>query len=498
MSTVADPEAALALARSALADQPAWLVGGSLRDRMLGRATEDFDILLDGDVAAAAQRVGREAGAAAFELSEAHGAWRVVGPGRSWQIDLVPLRGGSLDADLALRDFTVNAVVEPLSGGDHVDPVGGLADLERRLLRMVSSDSFDADPLRVLRLARLACELNFEIEPATAASARRAAPALVRVAAERVFTELKRLIAAPAAPRGIELLDELSITPVVLPELDALKGVEQNRFHHLDVHDHTLAVLAAVIELERDPEPLVGAEHAEAVARLLREPLADDLDRGAALRWGALLHDIAKPVTRGMTPEGRVIFPGHDVEGAGTASRVLARLRASERLQTHVAALARHHLRLGFLVHHQPLSRRAIYAYLDACDPVVVDVTLLSLADRVATRGDNAEAAIAKHVELGRSVLGEALRWRAQGRPAPLLRGDALARQLDIAPGPEVGRLLDQLAEAQFAGEVETPAEALALARTLVEDSTAPPAGSGAPPAGSGAPPAGSGAPAGS
>jgi putative nucleotidyltransferase with HDIG domain len=482
MSAIADPDAALELARTALAGERAWLVGGSLRDRLLGRRTVDFDILLDGDVAAAARRLARRSRAAVFELSQAHGAWRVVGPGQTWQIDLVPLRGGSLEADLALRDFTVNALVEPLSGGERVDPVGGQADLERRRLRMVAPNSFEADPLRVLRLVRLACELEFEIEPATAAAARQAAPALSRVAPERVFAELKRLISGPAALRGVALLDELAITPVVLPELTGLRGVAQNRFHHLDVHGHTLEVLAAVIELERHPAALVGTEHAEAVARLLREPLADELDRAGALRWGALLHDVAKPATRGVTPEGRVIFPGHDVESARTAARALARLRASARLQAHVAGLARHHLRLGFLVHERPLSRRAIYRYLDACDEVAVDVTLLSLADRVATRGDNAEAAIAKHLELGRSLLGDALRWRAHGRPPPPLHGDALAQALGLTPGPEIGRLLGELTEAQFAGEIETPEQALELARTLAaRPSSTRPAGSGTP-----------------
>jgi hypothetical protein len=134
-------------------------------------------------------------------------------------------------------------------------------------------------------------------------------------------------------------------------------------------------------------------------------------------------------------------------------------------LRGHVAALARHHLRLGFLVHCQPLSRRDIYRYLDACDDVAVDVTLLSVADRLATRGDAAAESTARHLELARELLPETLRWRRESRPAPLLRGDALARELDLRPGPELGRLLAELAEAQFAGEVTTPEEAVAWAR---------------------------------
>ena len=200
---------------------------------------------------------------------------------------------------------------------------------------------------------------------------------------------------------------------------------------------------------------------------VLAEPLANELNRGQALRFGALFHDVAKPQTRDVTPEGRVTFMGHDESGAEVAAAVLARLRASERLCEHVAALARHHLRLGFLVHQMPLSRRAIYRYLRACEPVGVDVTLLSVADRLATRGRGSEDAIARHVELARQLLGEALAWRAE-RPRPPLRGDQLARAIGLRPGPEIGRLLDDLEEATFAGEIHTPEEAIVRARELL------------------------------
>ena len=184
-------------------------------------------------------------------------------------------------------------------------------------------------------------------------------------------------------------MDAVGATDVVLPELARLRGVEQNRFHHLDVHDHTRAVLAETIELERDPQQALG-EHAQAVTDLLAEPFANELTRGQALRFGALFHDVAKPQTRGVTESGRVTFIGHDVAGAELATAVLRRLRASERLSEYVAALTRNHLRLGFLVHSMPLGRREVYRYLSACSPVQVDVTLLSVADRLATRGDNA------------------------------------------------------------------------------------------------------------
>jgi poly(A) polymerase len=467
MSTIGPVNEVIEQTRRVLGAQPAWLVGGVLRDRLLGRETDDLDVIVDGDPEQAARAVARAAGGTAFELSDSHGAWRVVDREHRWQVDLTRLRGGSLEADLALRDFTVNAIAEPLAGGSVVDPTGGVADLKARRLRAVASDAFASDPLRSLRLARLACELELEPEADTIALARERAPELERIAAERVFAELRRIVACPGVASGLDLMDELGLTAVVLPELVSLRGVEQNRFHHLDVHDHTRAVLDAVVELERDPASAVGSEHAAAVATLLDEPLADGVSRGVALRFGALLHDAAKPPTRGVTEAGRVTFIGHDAEGAQLATDVLRRLRTSERLQSHVADLTRHHLRLGFLVAHQPLGRRDIYRYLSACDPVEVDVTLLSIADRLATRGDNAERAIASHLELARQLLGEALAWRSRGRPAPLVRGDDLARALDLAPGPEIGRLLEAIAEARFAGEVTDREQALEHARRL-------------------------------
>jgi poly(A) polymerase len=453
--------------REALQGEPAWLVGGALRDRLLGRPTPDLDVAVEGDVRSAARRVGRALGGASFELSDQFGAWRVVARDRGWQVDIVPVQGGSLEADLALRDLTVNAMAEPLGGGELVDPHGGATDLARRCLRMVSRQSFAADPLRTLRVARLSTELGFAIDAATARAAAGLADELGRVAPERIFAELKRIVTADAAVRGIELVGELGLAPHVLPEVEALRGVEQNPYHHRDVLGHTLEVLQTSIELEADPGAIVGEELVEPVRALLSEPLADDLDRGGGLRFGALLHDIAKPRTRVELPDGRIGFPRHDVEGAEMVRAALARLRASERLRAHVAALTRHHLRLGFLVHDAPLDRRAIYGYLTATEPVEADVTLLSVADRLATRGRKADQAIARHLELSRVLLGEALARRAAGPQAPLVRGDELAAELAIPLGPELGELLAAIAEARFAGEVATRDEAIALARAV-------------------------------
>jgi tRNA nucleotidyltransferase/poly(A) polymerase len=444
----------------------AWLVGGVVRDELLGRETTDYDVVLEGDPRPLARELARRGDAHAFALSEAFGAWRVTARDRSWQVDLNPLAGATLDDDLAGRDLTINAIARPLKGGDPIDPCGGLADLSARRLRMPAPSAFVRDPLRVLRLARIAAELGFEIEPDTFAAARAASGGLGSVAAERLFSELSQILACDRALSGLGVMDQTGATAVVLPELAALKGVEQSDYHHLDVYDHTLAVLEQAIELGRDPAGALDDE-AGAIRRLLDEPLANELSREVALRFGALLHDSAKPQTRAVTPQGRVTFMGHDVAGATLAGEVLGRLRASERLITHVQALARHHLRLGFLVHEVPLGPRAVYGYLHACEPVEVDVTLLSVADRLATRGRGSEAAIARHLALANEMLAAGFQWRAH-RPHPPIRGDRLAAALGLAPGPQLGSLLAELEEAAYAGEVRTEEQAVAHARELL------------------------------
>jgi poly(A) polymerase len=498
----------LELIRSTLAGRRAWLVGGAVRDRLLRAAARgpvlrdehgvggvggiqssvpaDLDVVLDGEPREAARALARAAGrspiggATAFALSEEYGGWRVVARDGAWQVDVERLRGATLEEDLALRDFTVNAIAEPLGepgggpahAGGTIDPLGGAEDLARRRLRAAAPRAFAEDPLRVLRLVRLAVELDLEPDASTRALARARAPQLRAVAGERVFMELRRILDAPRAVHGVELLGEVGATPVVLPELDATRGVQQSRFHHLDVYGHTLEALAQTIALQEDPAAILGSEHRAVLTALLAEPLADGLTRGGALRWGALLHDVAKPLTREVladlrsVTDGRVTFIGHDALGAQVAGEVFGRLRASGRLQAHVVALVRHHLRLGFLVHDpQPLARRAVFAYLRACEPVEVDVTLLSVADRLATGGERAEEAIDAHLRLARAILVDAIGWRVDGPPQPLLRGDELARALGIPAGPRVGELLEALLEAQYAGDVVTRADAFAYLR---------------------------------
>jgi poly(A) polymerase len=469
-----DAAAPVRAVREALAehDARAWLVGGVVRDALLGRPLSDVDLAVEGDPEPIARAVAKALRGPAFGLSESFGAWRAIDRERTVCCDVSALQGASIEDDLAKRDFSINAIAVPLHGGEPIDPFGGLRDLGSGVLRVLGAKSYDDDPLRALRLVRLAAELGMAPDDETRRLTREAAPRLTEPSGERIFAELRRLLVAPHALAGLDLSRELCVLGTVLPELGALEGVEQSRYHHLDVYDHTVEVLREQIELLA-PGRLeeVFGDRAARLREVLAEPLADDMTRADALRLGALFHDVAKPQTR-RVQDGVVLgFPGHDAAGDEVVRDVFRRLRTSERLRSHVGALARHHLRLGFLVHERPLDRATVYRYLARCDPVAVDVTVLSCADRLATRGRKAEPAIAAHLEVAREMIGPALDWHEHGPPRPPLRGDELAAELGIEPGPRLGELLARLREAAYTGQATSREDAIELARRIHAES---------------------------
>jgi poly(A) polymerase len=459
------------LARAALAGAggPAWVVGGAVRDAILGRPVTDVDLAVAGEPEVAARALAASVRGPAFPLSEQFGAWRVI-PRGGFVCDVSPLQGGSIEDDLARRDFSANAMAVPLAGGELIDPHGGRADLEAGTLRVLGERSYRDDALRPLRLARLATELSLAPDADTERLTRAYAARVTETSPERIWAELRRLVIADRVLAGLDLAGRLGLVDAVLPELAALRGVEQSHFHHLDVYGHTVEVLREQVELERDLESVFG-RLAPQLRAVLDEPLADELTRMQALRFAALTHDVAKPATRRELPDGRVSFIGHDRVGQEMVVSLCRRLRTSERLASFLGAHARHHLVLGFLVHERPLDRRAVYRYLRTCEPVEVEVTVLSCADRRATRGRNAEAAIAAHLHLAFELMEAALAWRREGAPRPPLRGNELARALGIEPGPELGRLIEAVREAVFAGDVQDRDQAVAYAAGLRENS---------------------------
>ncbi len=302
------------------------LVGGAVRDELLGRNHADWDLataLLPEGVMARA----RAAGLRVIPTGIQHGTVTVIldeepveittfrsdGDYRDGRRPETVRLGVSLAEDLARRDFTINAMAMPLDGGGLVDPHGGRKDLEAGLIRAVGDplQRFAEDGLRPLRACRFAAQLGFRIEAATLAAIPERLGVARKVAVERVYVELTKLLAGPHPELGLERLRESGLLGLWLPELAPMKGCGQNRHHRYDVWDHTLEVVRLV---PADP----------------------------ALRWAALLHDAGKPGTR--TDEGGEIhFYGHENISLELADALLGRLKAGHVLQKEVLALVRHH-----------------------------------------------------------------------------------------------------------------------------------------------------------
>jgi poly(A) polymerase len=477
---------------------PVYAAGGFVRDALLGRDSHDIDLSFAGDPLELGPLLADAFGGHYFPLAEEQRVARVLLPERDVHIDLLPLRA-EIEADLAERDFTIDAMAVPLAEaaagrGQVIDPTGGLDDLRGRVVRLVREDAFRQDALRPLRGARLAVELGFEIEPETARLIREYAPQLPAVSAERQRDELMRIMATPRAGEGVRLLDDLGLLERLLPEMDQTRGVEQPKEHYWDVFGHSLEAVSNLDALLAEEEPrerrrrtlwreLWGqlAWWTEARA-YFREELLPDRPRAAVLKLAGLLHDIAKPETKTFDDTGRMRFFGHADAGARQCGRILRRLRFSAREVALVQTMVKAHLRPVQMGQQGPPTRRALYRYFRDCGEAAISTLFLSLADHLGTVGPRVSAVgWRQHVALVNYILTKRFQEEETISPPKLLGGDELMAELKLPPGPAIGRLIETLREAQAAGEISTREEALALARSCLagEPSGSPAGGEG-------------------
>jgi len=311
---------------AALGTKHLFLVGGAVRDELLGRPHADWDLATD-LLPDAVMDQARRAGLKVFPTGLEHGTVTVMVEGAPFEIttfrsdgdygdgrrpDSVRL-GVTLEEDLSRRDFTINAMALPLEGGPLVDPYGGRRDLEAGLIRAVGDPlkRFAEDGLRPLRACRFAAQLGFDLDPATLSAIPKRLDIARKVAVERVFQEMQKLLQGRHARRGMELLAASGLMDLWMPELRPMIGCGQNRHHRFPVWEHTLGVLALAP----------------------KEP---------AQRWAALLHDAGKPPTRSVE-KGEVHFYGHEAVSLQIVEAILRRLKASKDLLAQVLALVKHH-----------------------------------------------------------------------------------------------------------------------------------------------------------
>lgn len=472
-------------------DAEIYLVGGCIRDWLLGRPIADLDVVTAGDGLVLARRLADSFRGDYFALDMARSTGRVIlleEEGRRLEVDVARFQGQDLAADLALRDFTINSMaVEVRALEDVVDPYDGMADLEAGRIRPVSDGSIRNDPLRAMRALRLAGQLDFVLDTQTQALIRRDGMGLAQVAGERVRDELAHLIALPHASLYLAQMDGLGLLTIVLPELEALRNLAQPPPHHLDALDHSMGTVRSLEALLQalgggeqraggalDPElpdwPMMSllSPFAERVCSHVQRVMSDSRSRLVALKLAALLHDVGKPETRTVDGDGRVRFLGHQRVGAKVAAEALRRLRFSGSEVRLAETVVEQHMRPLLLASEKSVTSRAIYRFFRDTGEAGADVLLHALADHRATYAPEAEDdGWLSLVELVARMLGDYWDRRPERvAPPPLVDGHDLMREFDLEPGPQIGELLEMVREAQVAGEVESRQDALSLLRT--------------------------------
>ena len=462
----------------------AYLVGGFVRDTLLGRATDDIDIAVDGDAMVAAERAARTLGGRYVPLDTENGVGRVVLPG-GWNVDFATLQG-SIEQDLTRRDFTINAMAIELDSDISIllnpdrliDPCSGRDDLRRRVVRAVGDTCFSDDAVRLMRAVRIAAELDFEIDTGTETLARQSSRLITTVPGERIREELLRLLALPGAGRRLAYLDELGVLTSLIPELAPAKGVDQPTVHVWDVFDHSIQTVTAVEYLLREsPLDYAGDDVLAQVpwTAELEQHFDRDVSSGstrrAMLKLAALLHDIAKPATKTVDDNGRARFLGHPVDGAATAAAVMERLRFSNREIKLVELLVTYHLRPTQMSNEGLPSRRAIYRYFRDTGEAGIDILFLCLADHLATRGPSLDSdGWREHTEITKYVLTEHFEEERLSVPSKLIDGHDIMEAFGLTPGRAVGALLEAVRETQAAGEITTREQAMRFVGQLLAD----------------------------
>ena len=448
---------------------PVYLVGGAVRDRILGRPIKDIDLMCAAPAGLAQKLAAHHDAAVVPFLKKADAPCHRVVDRRDPNdfVDLVPIWGGSVKADLARRDFTINAMAMAVGPGGRlgnlVDPLGGQRDIADRCIRAASPEALAADPLRILRAVRFAAQLGYHLDPDTVGLMENSAPALAAVAPERIVAELLLILDTPTAASHIRRLDAVGALAVILPEIGPMKGCTQNDYHHLDVWAHSLAALAAAEGILANPQAHFGPAASLVEAYLQAER------RTALLKLALILHDAGKPPQRAIDPKtGQITFLAHDAESGRIAEAAGRRLRLSSRAVVFLSTLTAHHMHV--LALSAPDVRPAtVLRWCRRLGDASTAAILLSMADVSAIRGPAADPVWReRHLNwAGRTVRDYFLNLKPRIEQRPLINGrDLIGR--GASPGPALGRVLAAVREAQLTGTVQDREAALAMATRLM------------------------------
>lgn len=446
-----------------------YLVGGVIRDLLLGRMCKDIDLVCkDAGRFARLLAKGKNMAVVPMEKKPDAPTFRVVDrkfPSRV--LDIAEMRGATILDDLHCRDFTMNAIAMQIGKdgqpGDIIDPANGRGDIRGKIIRCVRKDVFESDPLRILRAYRLAAQLGFAIEQDTREKMQAGVMLLARISVERIVSELLLILEQPVAAEAIRPMDEAGILEVIFPEIGPMKGCPQNTYHHKNVWGHSLLVVENIEYILNHLSECFGENH-----RVIADNLGEH-NRLPLLKLAALLHDVGKPSTRGLNQEtGRITFYGHDEIGAAMMAVIAERLKMAKRDREFLGLLLSEHLHVLSLS-APDVRPRTLMRWFRKFGDDVIPIFILGMADIQGALGPASSADVmAAHLDwFRRAVVQYYDKAQPQLARSRLISGNDLM-DMGMKPGPEMGGLLERIRDAQDMGEIVDKADALSLAHRIL------------------------------
>ena len=461
-----------------------YLVGGAVRDFLLEKPLgKDFDFVLPGNTAGLAKELARHMEGTAFLLDDAFGTWRVVikkAEGKA-EVDFCAMQGGDIVADLRQRDFTVNSLAirlaeifqmeKPLI----IDPLGGLSDLRKGILRANSEESLRQDPLRMLRAFRFAYTLGMKIEEETLGMIRRNSSLILKAAGERVRSEFFAALQENQAGRFLRDLGQTGLLRELFPEIAEWEQLNQGSHHDFPLLEHAFRTVEAgefILAHLQDFYP----SYAQSLEQHFGQVLEDGISRKALFKAACFFHDSGKPHTRSQGPDSTAIrFLDHDQEGQKINTLITRRLKLSRKSIRILSELTRQHMRIQSLAKTENITPRAKYRFFRELKQEGIEMILLAIANALGSRKivlqfnlfPDLPEETKRIKEVGEEILHYYFEEYFPKPPGLFLNGKEIMKTLNLPQSSQVGRLLGLLREAEINGKIRSREEALEFIKNI-------------------------------
>ncbi|MGD9817480.1 MAG: HD domain-containing protein [Desulfomonilaceae bacterium] len=454
-----------------------YIVGGLIRDHFINRNhIADVDVAVAANGFNLARQISQYLGdeASFGPLDEINGCGRLVFDSPDHEImDITTLKAPTIDEDLSRRDFTINAIAVRVSdficsGLERlIDPLNGLQDISDARIRACADNAFSDDPLRILRAYRFTTQLGFSIDAKSLLLMEQSVQGLSEVSGERIRDELYLILSEPDSYRTLVAMEDLGAITLIFPQLNHMKGAGQNRFHDLDVWNHSLKVVEQIEFLINNLESFFP-EHKDKILNYFRHEICPGRNRPWLLKLAGLFHDSGKPFTSTVDLVGNIHFYGHEKVSRQIIENSIVRLKMSNRESDYVLKLVGSHMRLSSLTVSEA-SRKFLFRVSDRFQEDIIGLSLIFIADLRSSCGPARKQSHMDNAIIGVKTLLNYF-FELPGEPvAPLVNGRDIITDFNIAPGPYIGYILKRIREKQALGEIANRQDALHEARRIIQ-----------------------------